>query len=71
MSPTLNLSMIFALSSLLLVETICLLDTQAFPLNLSNFIIANFFMLIVAMATSMYPLIIDFAFDVISKKNKQ
>ena len=36
-----------------------------------KFIIANIFMLIVAMATSMYPLIIDFAFDVISEKNKQ
>ena len=36
-----------------------------------RFIIANIFMLIVAVATSMYPLIIDFAFDVISKKNKQ
>ena len=35
------------------------------------FIIANIFMLIVAIATSMYPLIIDFAFDVISEKNKQ
>ena len=36
-----------------------------------NFIIANVLMLIVATATSMYPLIIDFAFDVISeKKNK-
>ena len=35
------------------------------------FIIANIFMLIVAISTSMYPLIIDFAFDVISeKKNK-
>ena len=29
----------------------------------NNFIIANIFMLIVAIATSMYPLIIDFAFD--------
>ena len=28
-------------------------------------------MFIVALATSMYPLIIDFAFDVISEKNKQ
>ena len=37
----------------------------------NNFIIANIFMLIVAIATSMYPLIIDFAFDVISEKNKQ
>ena len=37
----------------------------------NKFIIANIFMLIVAMATSMYPLIIDFAFDVISEKNKQ
>ncbi len=36
-----------------------------------RFIIANIFMLVVAIATSMYPLIIDFAFDVISKKNKQ
>ena len=36
-----------------------------------KFIIANIFMLIVAIATSMYPLIIDFAFDVISEKNKQ
>tara|TARA_X000000950_G_scaffold83126_1_gene104571 strand:- start:1340 stop:3091 length:1752 start_codon:yes stop_codon:yes gene_type:complete len=36
-----------------------------------KFIIANILMLIVAMATSMYPLIIDFAFDVISEKNKQ
>ena len=36
-----------------------------------RFIIANIFMLIVAVATSMYPLIIDFAFDVISEKNKQ
>ena len=36
-----------------------------------NFIIANIFMFIVALATSMYPLIIDFAFDVISEKNKQ
>ena len=35
-----------------------------------KFIIANIFMLIVAIATSMYPLIIDFAFDVISEKNK-
>ncbi len=34
----------------------------------NKFIIANIFMLIVAMATSMYPLIIDFAFDVISEK---
>ena len=33
-----------------------------------NFIIANTFMLIVAIATSMYPLIIDFAFEVISEK---
>ena len=37
----------------------------------NKFIIANIFMLIVAMATSMYPLIIDFAFDVIAEKNKQ
>ena len=37
----------------------------------NKFIIANIFMLIVAIATSMYPLIIDFAFDVISEKNKQ
>ena len=36
-----------------------------------KFLIANIFMLIVAIATSMYPLIIDFAFDVISEKNKQ
>ena len=36
-----------------------------------KFIIANILMLIVAIATSMYPLIIDFAFDVISDKNKQ
>jgi len=36
-----------------------------------KFIIANIFMLIVAMATSMYPIIIDFAFNVISEKNKQ
>ena len=36
-----------------------------------NFIIANIFMFIVALATSTYPLIIDFAFDVISEKNKQ
>ena len=28
-----------------------------------KFIIANIFMLIVAIATSMYPLIIDFAFE--------
>ena len=35
-----------------------------------NFIIANVLMLIVATATSMYPLIIDFAFDVISEKKK-
>ena len=42
MSPTLNFSTILALSSLLFEETICLLDTHAFPLNLSNFIIANF-----------------------------
>ena len=37
----------------------------------NKFIIANIFMLIVAIATSMYPLIIDFAFDVISEKDKQ
>ncbi len=37
----------------------------------NKFIIANIFMLMVAIATSMYPLIIDFAFDVISEKNKQ
>ena len=37
----------------------------------NKFIKANIFMLIVAIATSMYPLIIDFAFDVISEKNKQ
>ena len=37
----------------------------------NKFIIANIFMLIVAIATSMYPLIIDFAFDVISEKNEQ
>ena len=37
----------------------------------NKFIIANIFMLIVAIATSMYPLIIDFAFDVISEKNKK
>ena len=36
-----------------------------------NFIIANIFMVLVAVATSMYPLIIDFAFDVISDKNKK
>ena len=36
-----------------------------------NFIIANIFMLIVAVTTSMYPLIIDFAFDVISEKKKK
>ena len=35
------------------------------------FFIANIFMVIVAGATSMYPLIIDFAFDVISEKNKE
>ena len=32
------------------------------------FFIANIFMLIVAAATSMYPIIIDFAYDVISDK---
>ena len=37
----------------------------------NKFIIANIFMLAVAIATSMYPLIIDFAFDVISEKNDQ
>ena len=37
----------------------------------NKFIIANIFMLAVAIATSMYPLIIDFAFDVISEKNEQ
>ena len=37
----------------------------------NKFIIANIFMLIVAIATSMYPLIIDFAFNVISEKDKQ
>ena len=37
----------------------------------NKFIIANIFMLIVAIATSMYPLIIDFAFDVISEKDRQ
>ncbi len=37
----------------------------------NKFIIANIFMLLVAIATSMYPLIIDFSFDVISEKNKQ
>ncbi len=36
-----------------------------------RFIIANIFMIIVALATSMYPLIIDFAFDVISDKNEK
>ena len=36
-----------------------------------RFLIANIFMLVVAVATSMYPLIIDFAFEVISEKNKQ
>ena len=36
-----------------------------------RFVIANIFMLIVAIATSMYPLIIDFAFDVISEKKKE
>ncbi len=36
-----------------------------------RFVIANIFMLIVAIATSMYPLIIDFAFDVISEKKKK
>ena len=36
-----------------------------------NFIIANIFMLIVAITTSMYPLIIDFAFDVISEKKNE
>ncbi len=36
-----------------------------------RFLMANIFMLVVAVATSMYPLIIDFAFDVISEKNKQ
>jgi subfamily B ATP-binding cassette protein MsbA len=35
------------------------------------FFIANIFMVIVAGATSMYPLIIDFAFDVISEKNRE
>ena len=56
-SPTLYFSITFALSSFLFIETICLLETQAFPndwypqpqevggpapLILSNFIIANF-----------------------------
>ena len=36
-----------------------------------NFIIANMFMLIVAIATSMYPLVIDFAFNVISEKKSE
>ncbi len=35
-----------------------------------SFIIANIFMLVVAISTSLYPLIIDFAFDVISDKNR-
>ena len=41
-SPTLYFSIIFALSSFLFEEIICLLDTQAFPLTLSNLISANF-----------------------------
>ena len=39
--------------------------------NKKNFFIANIFMFIVAAATSLYPLIIDFAFDVISNKKKE
>ena len=42
LSPTLYFSTIFALSSFLLEEIICLLETQAFPLILSNLINANF-----------------------------
>ena len=42
MSPTLYLSTIFALSSFLKDEIISLLETQAFPLILSNLIKANF-----------------------------
>ena len=36
----------------------------------NNFFIANFFMVLVAITTAMYPLVIDFAFDTISKNNK-
>ena len=35
-----------------------------------NFFIANFFMVLVAITTAMYPLVIDFAFDTISENNK-
>ena len=42
MSPTLYLSIIFALSSFLNEEIISLLDTQALPLTLSSLISANF-----------------------------
>ena len=41
-SPTLNFSIIFALSSFLLDETTCLLDTTLFPLTISSLIRANF-----------------------------
>ena len=34
-----------------------------------NFIIANFFMVTVAVTTSLYPLVIDFTFNVIEKKD--
>ena len=34
-----------------------------------NFLIANFFMILVAAATSMYPIVIDFAFNAINNKN--
>ena len=37
----------------------------------SNFLIANFFMVLVAVTTAMYPLVIDFAFDTISQNNKK
>jgi len=35
-----------------------------------NFLIANLFMVLVAITTAMYPLVIDFAFDTISGSNK-
>jgi ATP-binding cassette, subfamily B, bacterial MsbA len=36
----------------------------------NNFFIANFFMVLVAITTAMYPLVIDFAFDTINENNK-
>ena len=41
-SPTLNFSIIFTLSSFLFDETTCLLETTLFPLTISSFISANF-----------------------------